>query len=370
VALTELYVNSAGAGAADGSTEADALSWASMVTAINAGGKAGNRYNVKGSISRTTTTDTISGSGTATSPVIIRGYSTVITDGYQGRTNGNGPLVTTNMPALSYTTGGLNLSGTFIIVEAMNVSAARNGNAVSLGADSVIANSNVVNNNTGASVVAILGSGNRATAINNDAALTAASGGLAGMSGGTTHVKFIANRVTGKTAPGIICGSSAVVMLNVIYASTNGIAMTSTAGFPLIAMNTVVGCTVDGIDIITGTTGLQCVFGNLLTDHTGNGLDMVSAANAALAAYNRIDRNGTAINSGTDWVAATSYGHNTTSATQGNEYQNYGGLDFRLNAASPAKAAGLFPYMDIGALQREESAAATTLLIQNKRLVR
>jgi hypothetical protein len=106
MAITEKYVSDAGAGAHDGSSAVNAFSWAEMITDINAGSKAGNRYNVikgAGAIARTTTTDTISGSGSATSPIIIRGYNSGITDGFQGRAASGGALVTTNMPVITYT---------------------------------------------------------------------------------------------------------------------------------------------------------------------------------------------------------------------------------------------------------------------------
>jgi len=130
MAFTDLYVTSAGAGDLSGSDEANAMPWDTMVSTIvaaGAGGSAGIRYNVKGAVSRTTTTQTISGGGTATSPLVIRGYTTTIGDGYLGRTNGSGPLITTNMPGISYTTGTLTVSATLTIIESLNITGARNG---------------------------------------------------------------------------------------------------------------------------------------------------------------------------------------------------------------------------------------------------
>lgn len=365
MALTDLYVSDAGAGAHDGTTAGNAFSFTEMVADINLGGKAGNRYNVikgAGAIARTTTTDTISGSGTATSPVIIRGYTTTITDGYQGRTAGAG-LVTTNMPSITYTTGRMNMTGTFIILEALNISGAPSAAVVTLAGDSVAKSCAIVNSSTNAAASGINTAGNRTIFFDCDATLTGASGGnyALGMQG--NGAKAIANRVKGGPNMGILCNATSVVILNTVYVSAGPvISMNSTGGGPLIAFNTVVGGTGDGIDIVTGTTGLQCIIGNMLTDNGGYGLDMVSAANAAFVAYNRTrDNTSGAINSGTDWVAATSYG-NVTTDTGGAEtdYTDSGSNDYRLIAASPATSAAQPASASIGALQRDQTSAGST----------
>ena len=47
-------------------------------------------------------TDTLYLTGSSQSPIIFRGYKNTPGDGYQGRINGNGPLITGNMPVLNY----------------------------------------------------------------------------------------------------------------------------------------------------------------------------------------------------------------------------------------------------------------------------
>jgi hypothetical protein len=203
MAITEKYVSSAGAGAHDGSSEADAFSWAEMVTDINAGGKAGNRYNVKGTISRTTTTDTITGDGTATSPIIIRGYSSVIGDGYQGRSGSNGALVTTNLPAITYTTGRLNASGAdFIIWESLSISGAPSNPLLMIGADCAVTRCVIVNSSTNASAIGLTLAA-RAVVIDNDISLTGGSGGSAAINS-STSARILANRINGGPAAGIL----------------------------------------------------------------------------------------------------------------------------------------------------------------------
>lgn len=355
MAITENYVSAAGGGAHDGSTEADAFSWAEMVADINgagAGGRAGIRFNIKGTISRTTTTDTLSTGGTSTSPLMLRGYGTTIGDGYQGRTSSNGPLVTTNLPALSYTTGQFTI-GVWTILEAMDVDSEVNGAAVVMAADSAIVNCRVTNSGTGGSGVAVT-QASHGVLLNCDCSLTGASGGLAAITSSSVGAKVLCNRISGGAAIGLRIASSGAAVGNVIYASSgNQIAMNSTAGYPLIFGNTLVGGAADGIDIVTGTTVLQCVVNNMITDNGGYGIDGVSAANAIFAAYNRTrDNTSGADNLATDWLAATKYGHVTTD-TGGAEtdYVDAGSDDYNLISGSPAKETGILYPASIGALQ-------------------
>lgn len=361
MAITEKYVSDAGAGAHDGSTAADAFSWAEMVTDINAGGKAGNRYNVikgAGAIARTTTTDTISGSGSSTSPVIIRGYNSTIGDGYLGRTNGNGPLITTNMPAITYTSGRINVTGAWIVIESLSISGATNNSLLSINQDSLVIRCAASNNNTGGSAGCLAFNANGGTVLDSDLALTAASGGIAAIQIGSLQCRVAGCRVTGGPASGITVAGAAAIVGNVIHdcAGTAGIYVSGTGGSPAIVNNTIVGC-VDGIEVITGNTRTSLIFGNLITDNSAYGINGVSSANAIIAAYNRLDRNTTAnVNSATDWLAATSYSHNTTSALQAAEYVDASTDDYRLGT-SPSLGAGHFAYADIGALQKQSSGA-------------
>jgi hypothetical protein len=104
--------------------------------------------------------------------------------------------------------------------------------------------------------------------------LTGASGGAAALQHTGASGKVLNNRVKGGQAVGILCQSTTAVVGNVIFNSGGlNISMNSTAGSPLIYGNTVVGGTTDGIDILTGTTGLQCVVNNIITDNGGYAVD-------------------------------------------------------------------------------------------------
>jgi hypothetical protein len=97
VAFTERYVSVAGAGAHDGTSEANAWTLAEAIT--NA--VAGQRVNIKaGSYSQGAATLPV---GTPASYLVWRGYNSAIGDlDAQGR-NSNGTLNTTNFPAITVT---------------------------------------------------------------------------------------------------------------------------------------------------------------------------------------------------------------------------------------------------------------------------
>lgn len=79
MAFTERYTTSAGAGAHDGTSEANAFSWTEMVTDWNAGSRQGYRYNLKGNV--TLAADAVfTGDGTISNPIVLRGYSSTIGD--------------------------------------------------------------------------------------------------------------------------------------------------------------------------------------------------------------------------------------------------------------------------------------------------
>ena len=119
MAWTERYVTELGAGLEDGTSEANAWPWATMLTDI----VAGERGNVKGSFSVATTSSFTNG-GTTSAPMAVRGYSSTIGDlDGLGRTN-FGALVSTGFPVITHTnaTGnGLSINQANIIVSNIKV---------------------------------------------------------------------------------------------------------------------------------------------------------------------------------------------------------------------------------------------------------
>lgn len=331
----------------------------------NQGAVAGNLVCVKsGSYTMTSTVDTFAAVGTVTSPIRICGYAstrpTVSThgDGYLGRTNGNGALITTNMPAITYTTGRLLISGNFNIVENLSATsasvAASSGSIAVSGNDVYLKRCVAVNSSTNANANGIFTNGARDSIIDCDATLSGASGGNSAINSTSASGRIIGSRIKGGPGIGLtLAGTNQtqVVAFNTIYASTgNGIVTTTTGGGSSILYNTIVGGGADGINILTGTTASYLIMGNMITDNTGNGLNMVSTSNAAFTSNNRYRDNGTNIANGGDWITATKY-DDVTSGNGTSDYWNSGSNDYRLLWSSPAVGSGNPLYADIGALQ-------------------
>ncbi len=366
MAITERYVTTTGTDTwANATNIATPASWATMLT--NA--VAGDRVNVKsGTYSQTTTVDALSSSGTATSPIIIRGYASSIGDYYLGRTTGGWTLTTTNMPFISYTSGRFNVTGTFVLLEGIRVGATSStSTAVTLTSDSAMIRCSITH--TGTAAGAIVVSGNlRSVLYDCDLFLDGASGGTAATTLLSANSTVDSCLITAKssTANGINAASSSTIYgCRILGQGTgggqHGIAMTITSGSPFIRNNTIRLWGGDAINIITGTTVLQKIIGNMITDNTGDGIDMVSTSNCAIAACNRTRDNANGYNNAGDWLTGTKYGDVTTD-TGGPEtdYTDATNHDHSLIFASPATNVNIPISASIGALQRASISGQTS----------
>lgn len=368
-AITDRYVSFAGSGAADGTSEANAMSYTTfedyMKTAGTFTAAAGDRFNLISGTTYTNTsgTDAWVNGGTTTSPVIVRGYTTTITDGYQGRTGSIGGLVTTNMPTISYTTGVLNITSPNLIIESFQIVGARNGAPFSLGGTNVLLRACKVTNSAIGASGACLSISGRATIYNCDFVLT--NGGNAGAQAvdlTTSGIRFLYNTVT-STAKGvnISSGASLIIAGNLIYnCAGNGLEITSTSAYGTFLNNTIVGSGGDAIHLMTGSTVEQCFMNNMLTDSTGDGIDMVTTSVASILAHQRTRDNLSNIANSGDWVTATNYAEVTTdTGGASTDYTNSGSNDFTLIPGSPATNAGWFYNNSIGAFQRTQSSSSS-----------
>jgi len=366
MAFTERYVTSVGGGAHDGTSEANAWTMFEMTTALAAlgtGGAAGLRVNVKADATHSLGVNLGSiGGGTTTAPCWIRGYHTTPGDGWLGRTvGGTGPIDTSNMPLINFGLNNWNQTAAFVLLDCLNVTSARNSAPIAdVGTDSVMTRCVVTNTGTGVGAACASDNGNtRRTFQNCDFTFAGASGGANVASVGVDG-RLLYCRIRGAGAiAGVRLTSRGQVIGCVIFgAGGAGIYGSSTGSTLTIIGNTIVGNSGDGIDILASSTTTHAILNNLITDNGGYGIDG-NGNNAAFLAYNRFDRNTSgAINGMTDWDAATGLGRNTTSVPQADEYENAGSHDYRLKSTSPALAAGLFPYADMGAVQRQASSGS------------
>jgi hypothetical protein len=331
----------------------------------NQGAVAQNLICVKsGNYSLTSTTETFAATGTVTSPIRICGYAstrpTVSTHGdYDlGRTNSNGPLVTTNYPTISYTTGNVVVSGSFIIIEGLSITSANvsanTGTLKLSGTDTFVKRCSVSNTgNSGNAIGIVMVTGARLCLIDNDISTTNATATGAGVNAQVSSVRIIGNRITSSKGAGFSTNSTThVILFNTRYASSgNGISLaTATGGGHVIMGNTIVSNGGDGINLVTGTTSTNIFIDNMITDNTGDGIDMVSTANAAFVANNRFRDNANTYNNAGDWITATKY-NDVTSGAGTSDYVNAAGNDYNLKWSSPGRGAGSPLYADIGALQ-------------------
>ncbi len=354
-AITEHYVTTTGTDTwANCTSSGTPCSWATMLT--NA--VAGDRVNVKvGTYSQTSNVNVFTNSGTATSPIIVRGYSSTIGDGYLGRTNGNGALITTNMPLISYTTTGrLNASGeTFILLESIQLTSASSNPALNMGADSALKSCVVTDSSANAAAVCVNAGGARDIVFDNDITMTAGSGGLAAIQTQALNARIVGNRINGGSAIGIrIFASNAttVIAMNTIFTSSDAIHSVDVGTSPCVLYNTLVGGSIDGFHIDTGNGALAMIVGNMLTDNTGDGIDMVSTGNAAFTAYNRFRDNANTYANAGDWITATNYGAITSGAGTSDYVGGSGSSgDYRLLYTSPGFHAGQPAYASLGALE-------------------
>lgn len=361
--VTDRTTNDATAGVAGTGATGGGLAAPIDIGSSTIGAVAGNYIFVNGSFSRGGTSDTMACAGSTTAPVKVIGYGTYRGDAYLGRSvTTTGKLITTNMPTLTYTgSARYNASGASVISECLNiVGAATTSSVLTSGTTGIVISCVATNSSTNASAQAISAESNVAI-IDCDGFMTGATGGSAVLSIGNNNIgKFIGNRleVTTSTTCGVITSAGAAIILNNVLIAKGGvgIASTFTTQQGVIWGNTITGAS-DAINVVTATTSPQCIGMNMLTDNSGYGINMVSTTNFGLIYYNRTRANTSgAINSGTGWVNAASYGEVTTGSSS--DYVNSATGDYRLIAASPAAGAGYPKYGSMGALQRDASASA------------
>lgn len=311
-----------------------------------AGAAAGDRVNVvnDATYTRTTTNDALTNSGTSTSPIWIRGFHAVPGDGYLGRVNSSGLLVTTNMPAFSYTTGHLTLvSETFAIVDSLNVTGAATGGAdIASAANGIVQNCVVTDSYNNSGAIGIAGQTN-VFIYNNDVFMTGSSAATTAITATTSGTRAIRNHIlqssSSATCVGISMQGVTLASENQIVGSGNGygIYVSLSTSVSTMVGNTITDWT-DGITVITGSTTLNLAMDNVITDYTSYAIEGTIGTNAIAAPYNRYRENtsgGTnTTDLATDWLASTSQGvvNTVLSAT---DYTT-AFTDLRLLSTSPA----------------------------------
>lgn len=347
MAITEHYVTTDGSDTWAAST--NPVTPCSLADALT-NAAAGDRVNIK-SGTYNLTSFSPANAGTAASPIIYRGYSSTIGDGYQGRTNGNGALVVTNMPVFAMSTNQFSYNKAYVIVESINITTAYAGAAVGISGTYNLFSRCVITM-TGSSATGyglhMVGAGN--VALDCDVSNTGGTA-LCAINAGNATVSVLYCRATCTNGIGVRAISAARVIGCVIYDSTTGISYgVAWSTSPIIIGNTIVG-NATGILAYSASTTCGPIVNNIITDSSGYGIDGADASGVhMLLAYNRFRANTSGdVRYADNHATATSYGHVTTGASS--DFVDAGGNDYRLATGSPARSAGIFAYGDIGALR-------------------
>lgn len=352
MALTNRYVTVAGAGAHDGTSEANAFTWAEMLTDLNTP-RAGYKYLIKsGTYSLTTTIDAPTGDGNATSPNVIEGYSSTEGDLLSSGRDSNGALVTTNFPEITYTTGKLNLVGSqFLVIRCLSITAAATSATVTLGVSSLISTCDVTSTGSGASSQAIAMTTPSNPMIRNCDVETTGGSATAAISSQSGSAVFIGNRVKCPSGAGLkVRGSGATYVKNTIYGCVNGIHVDSSSASPNILDNTIVNCTGDGILLTTGTTETITIMGNHITGNGGYGINYQTSTCVKKLGFNRFrDNTSGSISGGGDWEEGTSVNNVTSDDTDETDFADQANDNYSLLNTAPAITAGVGYRNPIGA---------------------
>jgi hypothetical protein len=362
MAITDYYCDLNDVTIGNAGTPADPFSWVDVVTRMNGGAAApGDRYNIRGSITRTVT-DTFINDGLATSPIIFRGcYGSgetwnVITP---TRSAYNGALVTTNYPYINYN-GNFGIAASNsnnMILSALRISSGYTGaSAVRVGTLVVAYGLSVSNSASNASSYAFFSGGSGACILSDFSCSGTTAGQYAVyMSNG----EVIGCRVSDSAGYGIWFNASGTCISNAFYGCDSyaiGVSAGLASNRVIALYNTFHGGS-GGITMgDVAHTGLSIILGNHSTDGSGYAFYSPNATGGPVAlAYNRTRDNvsGPVYWNG-DWATASTWSHVTSGEGLGPtvDYVN-APTDLNLVPTAAGVDQGIMS-SDIGALQRAE----------------
>lgn len=230
MAWTEKYVTDAGAGAADGSSLANAWSWATMLTTL----AAGERANYNGAITRTTSTDAFTNPGTAANPIALRSCDGSGNPIVPTRAAG-AALDMTGVGVITYTTGRLTLPA-FMETSGISVTSAAAGNTVTVTNSGSLYKSNIVNTNAShASARAISATaGDSVEIVDCDATIASSSSSAVAVSLG--NAGMVGSRVSCGSAgsSGVTLSTRAILVNTAIINCATGANATGSGCFGII----------------------------------------------------------------------------------------------------------------------------------------
>ena len=343
--MATYHVTSAGAGLGDGSSLANAYSWANFVTAINAATAGGDDWYVYGSVPLTTL-QTISCAAPGNAPHRIIGATATPGDWDNGYLS-TGWLDTTEFGILAFTTtsGRLAITGTNLHWFGFNITGECTSNAVVniSGQGSRMHRSKITNSSTGSNAACVNLGHVTAKFIGCDFLQTGASGGNP-CATWTTASNYMNCRAKSTSGPGWLStygfGEVNATHCAAIECGTHGFFHNTTAAGGHMSLNNVsaIGCVENGVDIVSSATGVVSIQRSEFTDNGGFGIDANTVSTVAIhLSGNRYrDNAGGNLNIGAR-AAAVEYGAITTdTGGQETDFSDAANDDYRHVYNSPA----------------------------------
>lgn len=352
MALTERYVTTAG-DATDAQATYDAavdVAHACSLTVALKYAVAGDRVNICAGTYSRSAGDTVTNAGTVGSPIILRGVDATGNPLTVTRTNGNGPLVTTGWPLITWSSGSLTTAKTHIQWRNLYLQSAT-FTVLCQGVDNQFIGCSIKSTGNASTARCIFSSASP-ICVDCDFTLTGATSDYALNPAGAVIGCHFFN--SSSTTNGN-CNSGGPYVGNV-FGSTIGVHIDNFVA-NVVSSNTFYSASVADIRTANSSqTVPYIIVNNIFTDSARAMLNLFNgtASHPLLWSNNRTRDNANADLGFGDWPIYNA----VTTDTGGPEtdYVDAAGGDFRLIAASPAVGAGLPAYRDIGALQRQASS--------------
>jgi hypothetical protein len=315
--------------------------------------------------------DTPANSGTAANPIRYIGYSSTITDGYLGRTNGNGALITTNMPSIAYNSTYALVDSAKVYIQWINlrISGTINGDLMRPDRATARINCVITNAGIGSSAVAAQVWNNGVDFINCDITASGSTALAAIRCSGVSPVFVHGCRLSCTNGACILAVGGAVVFSSFCtFSGSYGIDQTGTSTCYVKVVNPTAYAITNSFYRLpnnSAAVNMPSVLNGMITD-SGRAFENAysGTGNLPILRYNCRTRDNTNADTGfDDWPAISPI--TTDGGGAETDYTNAGSGDFSLISASPGKGVGIPNYLDCGAAQREESGGSTIIVIDD-----
>jgi len=369
MAFTERYVRSDAAGGGDGTTDTNsgangALTWAEMLAYGGTVALAGIRFNVKaGTYSRTTSADAFTvtaGAATVANPCSIQGFNSSVGDlETNGRTQG-GALVTTNFPAITYTTGNLTIPA-FCVAAMVDITSAISGNTTSVPTTTMIRKAKIANTHaTSASARAVNAGGGIFAMIDNcDLSVASSNAGTSALSAADMYVTRCLMTAGSGSGCVILANGGPLVMVGCTFRDA-GFGVSAPSANSMAIIESCSYRNIAGNYNNQGSTSAPMQIANCVAWGSGGSSAWYNSTTSVRAHYqtnNAVGNMGGAdVNEG-NWPVIGEVALTSDPFTSSSDLT----LNSTAGGGTACKGVGLFPYLDIGAWQVQ--AATGSILV-------